>query len=126
MSILNEIKDKAAQEYSYQDYAEMICVEDGPANPGDIEETTEIIARRFADHQVIEFQTEGWTLSRERMPDVDGQYHIYGFMHHECGNVTPFQKIVQCQFNQWIKIPGEQMTYWRPLLLPPNIKSNEL
>lgn len=69
---------------------------------------------------------KGWILSRERMPDFDGEYLIYGFMHEECGNVHPFQKVVTCRFNQWVKSDvGEQMTYWRPLLPAPIIKSIE-
>lgn len=37
-----------------------------------------------------EKQTLGWNLSRKKMPDFDGMYYVYGFMHHPCGNVTPF------------------------------------
>lgn len=67
-----------------------------------------------------------WVLSREKMPDHDGFYYVYGFLHHECGNVTPFHMIVECRLNQWVKSDvGQQMTYWRPLLDPPKIESNE-
>ena len=69
---------------------------------------------------------EDWTLSREKMPDFDGKYYVYGFMHHSCGNVTPFHKIVECKMNQWVKSDiGEQMTYWRNLLPEPKLSSHE-
>lgn len=69
---------------------------------------------------------DDWTLSRVKMPDFDGPYYVYGFMHHSCGNVTPFHKIVECKMNQWVKSDlGEQMTYWRNLLTPPVIKEDE-
>ncbi len=61
-----------------------------------------------------------WNLSRQKMPDFDGFYYVYGFMHHSCGNVTPFHKIVECRITQWVKSDvGEQMTYWRNLLTMP-------
>lgn len=70
--------------------------------------------------------SELWKLSRKQMPDFDGMYYVYGFMHHSCGNVTPFHKIVECRNNQWLKSDvGEQMTYWRSLLLPPVIEDIE-
>jgi hypothetical protein len=75
---------------------------------------------------VKEIENDGWILSRERMPEFDGMYYVYGFMHHPCGNVTPFHKIVECKFNQWVKSDvGEQMTSWRPLLNPPTEKGEK-
>lgn len=77
------------------------------------------------EDQIELWQINGWILSREKMPDVDGEYLIYGWMHTECGNVYPFQKVATCRFNQWVKSDvGEQMTYWRPLLLAPVQKDN--
>jgi hypothetical protein len=67
-----------------------------------------------------------WTLSRKKMPDFDGMYYVYGFMHHPCGNVTPFYKVVECKMNQWVKSDiGEQMTYWRSNLPPPIMEDEE-
>jgi len=56
-------------------------------------------------------------LSREFMPDFDGEYYVCGYMHHECGNVTEFHRIAYCKNNQWIKNDiGEQITFWTNLL----------
>lgn len=72
--------------------------------------------------QELQAYRDEWILSRERMPDVDGEYLVAGWLYHECGNITQFQKVVTCRFNQWVKNDvGEQMTYWRPLLPMPKL-----
>jgi hypothetical protein len=116
---LQQLKDESAQKLGYTDWEEAICIEDGPPNPDNINTIIAEIAEFL-------FEEQGWTLSRKKMPDFDGMYYVYGFMHHPCGNVTPFHKIVECRMNQWVKSDvGEQMTYWRTLLCPPVVIDKE-
>ena len=88
--------------------------------------------RKLKKEMIIELyanacqKPDGWNLSREKMPDYDGWYYVYGFMHESCGAVNPFHKIVRCHMSQWVKSDtGEQMTFWRPLLTPPQIESTD-
>lgn len=113
-----DIKNQVAKNLGYTDFEEMICTEESPINPEDISKAIDEVCNHYlAD----------WNLSREKKPDFDGFYYVYGFMHHSCGNVTPFHKIVECKMNQWVKSDvGEQMTYWRQLLETPAIKKIDL
>lgn len=67
-----------------------------------------------------------WTLSREQMPEFDGMYLVAGWEYHECGNITPFMRTVECKMNQWVKAhSGLQMTYWRELFVHPDVNQFE-
>jgi hypothetical protein len=79
---------------------------------------------RIKPKKVEEIDDDGWILSREKMPDVDGFYYVYAFVHEECGNIYPVHIIAECRINQWIKPDeGYQMTYWRPLINAPKTTS---
>lgn len=109
-SILNE----AAKDFGYTDFEEMICIEDGPYNPEDIEELSKLlIVGKY-----------GWNLSRETMPEFDGQYLVAGWVMQPCGAETKFQIVAECKMNQWVKNdPGHQFTFWRHLPLFPELKN---
>jgi len=90
------------------------------------EQTTASDNTMKPEEKNMKTDNEGWILSREKMPDFDGEYLIAGYLYHECGNITKFQKVVTCRFNQWVRDDiGEQMTYWRPLLPFPKETDQE-
>ena len=40
---------------------------------------------------------------RENMPEYDGSYLCFCEQPQECGNVWKYQKVIECQFNEWVE-----------------------
>jgi hypothetical protein len=57
-----------------------------------------------------------WNEWQKGMPEFDGKYLVLIEQEQECGNVWKYQRVVDCQFNNWILIHNEKAVGWKKLL----------
>ncbi len=68
---------------------------------------------------------DNWVDTKDKMPEFDGQYHVFIKSPQQCGNIWEYQSIIGCDNNRWTLREDETVTHWQPLPEPPKKESIE-